>query len=134
MEPRSRIEAYFEACGTGSADEIASHFSADAVIYDTNVRPFRGADAIAGMWTQVRERWQGARWHVDSCVAAGDTAAIEWSMTGADPATGRAFTFRGSEHYAFRDTLIAEIRQYWTFDAEKLDTGLMGYAYPTDGA
>lgn len=132
MTPRDRIAAYFEACGTGTAADIAEHFSADAVIYDTNIAPARTANAIAEMWLTVRERWGGARWRVDSCVSDGQTAAIEWSMTGTDSRTGRAFTFRGSEHYEFDDSLIAEIRQYWTFDRAELDTGLVGYDYGTD--
>jgi hypothetical protein len=53
-------------------------------------------------------------------------------MRGRDPRQGgRPFAFRGSEHYRFRDSLIAEIRQYWTFDPERLDTGLRGYPYPS---
>ena len=52
-------------------------------------------------------------------------------MTGTEPASGRAFAFRGSEHYRFEgdDHRIAEIRQYWTFDPDRLDTGLIDYPY-----
>ena len=137
MEPSKRIEHYFKACGEGTADEIGSHFTVGAAIYDTNVRPIIGREAIGEMWVKVRERWQGARWHVDSFVGDADGAAIEWSMTGTDPASGRPFVFRGSEHYMFEDSssercLIAEIRQYWTFDPDRLDTGLLGFAYPAE--
>ncbi len=126
-----RITAYFDACGTGSADDIASHFTANAVIYDTNVRPMVSASGIGAGWVRVRDRWKGASWTVDSIVSEGDAAAIEWSMTGTDPASGRAFVFRGSEHYRFDPAtmLIEEIRQYWTFDKERLDTGLIEYPY-----
>ena len=151
MEPRDRIVAYFTACGEGSAADIASHFTPDAVIYDTNLRPARGAEAIGAMWVKVRQRWGGATWHVDSFIGATESAghpdpgpvgsqqvaAIEWSMYGTAPATGEAaprpFVFRGSEHYRFApdadDLLIAEIRQYWTFDPTTLDTGLVDYPY-----
>lgn len=124
-----RITAYFDACGAAPADEIARHFTADAVIYDTNIRPMVGAGDIGATWVTVRERWGGARWTVDSIVSDGDAAAIEWSMTGTDPASGRSFTFRGSEHYRFAgaDNLIDEIRQYWTFDPDRLDTALREY-------
>jgi ketosteroid isomerase-like protein len=132
VRPRERIEAYFEACSAGSPAEVAAHFTADAVIYDTNVPPARGSDTIAATWDMVRQKWGGARWTVDSVVESPDgaTAAIEWSMTGTDPRSGRTFTFHGSEHYRFVDTLIAEIRQYWAFDRDRLDTGLIGYPYP----
>jgi hypothetical protein len=134
VEPRDRIVAYFSACSEGTAVEIAAHFCADAVIWDTNIAPFRGAAEIGRQWVRVRERWQGARWGMDSCVAAGDLAAIEWWMTGTDPGTGQRFTFRGSEHYRFVDSLIAEIRQYWTFDPSRLDTGLREYDYGPGGS
>ncbi len=130
-----RIRAYFDACSRGDAGEIAAHFTADAVIYDTNISPVGGRVAIGEMWSKVRARWQGAVWTVDSVVAEGDAAAIEWTMTGTDPATSRPFVFRGSEHYRFSPAdaveagLIEEIRQYWTFDATRLDTGLVGFDY-----
>ena len=44
-------------------------------------------------------------------------------------ADGEPFVFRGSEHYRFRDTLIDEIRQYWTFDAERPGSTLVGFDY-----
>ena len=118
MTPGARIVAYFESCNGGDPAEVAAHFTAEAVIYDTNVRPARGREQIGAMWATVSRRWGGARWSVDSVVesADGSAAAIEWSMRGTDPESGRTFVFRGSEHYRFVDTLIDEIRQYWTFD------------------
>lgn len=130
MEHGERIARYFEACSVGGAADIAAHFTPDAVIYDTNLDPFRGAPAIGAAWVKIRTDWLGARWAVDSVVAEGDNAAIEWSMTGTDPRTGDAFVFRGSEHYRLVDGLIDEIRQYWTFDRSRLTTGLRGYPYP----
>lgn len=126
-----RITSYFEACGTGTAPDIARHFTDDAVIYDTNIRPMVSAEGIGADWVRVRDRWRGARWTVDSIVSEGDVAAIEWSMTGTDPATGCDFVFRGSEHYRFEPgtNLIEQIRQYWTFDPQRLDTGLIDYPY-----
>lgn len=138
MEPAARIDAYFLACSEGSADDIAGHFTPDAVIYDTNLRPARGADDIGRMWIRVRNRWGGARWTVDTVICDNDAsssapvAAIEWSMTGRDPDRNQAFTFRGSEHYRFEESLISEIRQYWTFDPDRLDTHLIGYDYHHD--
>lgn len=127
MDALDRITAYFTACGEGTARDVASHFTPDAVIYDTNIRPMVGAEAIGGGWVAVRERWGGARWGVDSFVGDWNGAAIEWWMTGTDSFDGDSFTFRGSEHYAFQGELISEIRQYWTFDRERLDTALCGF-------
>ena len=134
FDPVARIEAYFQACSGGTAEAIAAHFTDDAVIWDTNLAPCRGADAIGAMWVKVRRRWGGAVWTVDTAVTDGTTAAIEWTMTGIEPREQRPFTFHGSEHYAFRDSLIAEIRQYWTFDPDRLDTGLVDWPYdPPEG-
>jgi SnoaL-like domain len=132
LDPAARIEAYFGACNLGSAAEIGAHFTSDAIVWDTNLEPCRGNEAIGAMWVTVRERWGGARWSVDRVVAQDEMAAIEWTMVGRSARHGgRSFAFRGSEHYAFqgafRGVLIAEIRQYWTFDPERLDTGLVGY-------
>ena len=129
LEPLERITTYFKACSTAPAADIASHFTDDAVIYDTNLRPAIGAQAIGSMWAKVRDRWQGAVWTVDSFVGDSKGAAIEWSMAGTNPDDGQSFTFRGSEHYRFDATLIAEIRQYWSFDPNRLDTGLVDYPY-----
>lgn len=128
MDIEGRIRAYFAACSSGGAEDIAAHFMPGAVIYDTNHEPIRGSGSIGGFWVRVRERWGGAVWALDTCVCDRGTAAIEWTMTGQRP---RPFTVRGSEHYRFdtADNLIAEIRQYWTFDPDRLDTGLVGYSY-----
>ena len=130
MEPRARIEAYFQACSEGSAAEVASHFTDDAVVYDMNHQPVRGAETIGSFWTKIRSKWDAARWLVHTCVADGNEAAIEWSMVG--KSGERDFCVRGSEHYAFVDTKIAEIRQYWHFDPKVLDSELQGYPYQTD--
>lgn len=129
MSHLERITTYFTACGDGTAADIASHFTHGAVVFDTNIRPMRGAIGIGESWVAVRDRWLGAKWGVDSIVESGDVAAIEWWMTGTNPADGERFTFRGSEHYRFVDGLIDEIRQYWTFDSAVLDTGLRGFDY-----
>lgn len=129
MNRADQIRAYFQACNDGTAAEIAAHFSPDAIIWDTNHPPVRGAAGIGTFWDKIRAQWTGAVWAVDTVVvdAEHDTAAIEWHMTGVG-ADG-PFTFRGSEHYAFDGELIAEIRQYWTFSRDRLDTGLVEYPY-----
>lgn len=123
-----RITRYFDHCGTGTPEQIAAHFTPDAVIWDTNHAPVRTAAGIGAFWDRIRRQWEGATWTVDRVVSDGETAAIEWTMSGVGPAG--PFRFRGSEHYDFDGDLIAEIRQYWTFDRDRLDTGLVDYPYP----
>jgi len=121
------VRSYFAACGEGSAETIAAHFTEDATIFDTNHAPIVGRKQISAFWVRIRERWDGARWIVDSAVEHGDTAAIEWSMHGVSD--GAPFVFRGSEYYRFRDGLIDEIRQYWTYNPERPGSALIGFDY-----
>ncbi len=126
-DPRDLIRSYFAACTAGDAQAVATHFTSDAAIYDTNHAPVRGRDAIGAFWTRIHEQWRGARWTVDAAIVESDAAAIEWSMRGTHE--GAAFVVRGSEHYRFADGLIAEIRQYWTFDPTAPGSELVGYPY-----
>jgi len=121
------VRSYFAACGSGSAGEIAAHFTEAATIFDTNHAPIVGREQIGAFWVRTRERWSGARWIVDSAVEQDDAAAIEWSMHGV--ADGEPFVFRGSEHYRFRDGLIDELRQYWTYDPTQPGSALLGFDY-----
>ncbi len=127
MTNRERIEAYFLACSDGSAADIAENFTANAIVFDTNHKPVKGAQTIGEFWTKTRKRWQNARWYVDTCVSEADSAAIEWTMAGS--VDGHQFVVRGSEHYRFEHGKIAEIRQYWTFDREHLNTALVDFPY-----
>ena len=121
------IERYFAACSGGSAEAVARCFTSDATIYDTNHPPVRGSDAIGAFWAGVHRRWGGASWSVDRAVVEGDEAAIEWSMRGTRD--GEPFIVRGSEHYRFAGELIAEIRQYWSFDRDNPGSELVDYPY-----
>ena len=122
-----RIRSYFAACSSGSSSEVARHFTEDAVIYDTNHPPIMSAEAIGEFWAQICDKWEGARWIVERVVSSGETAAIEWRMDGIN--NGQDFQIRGSEHYQFEGSHIAEIRQYWTFDSGDPGGGLIDYPY-----
>lgn len=127
---RDIVEKYFQACTQGDADAIAASFCRDAVVYDTNHRPIVGAAAIGRFYVKVREQWAGASWHVDTYVGEGTAAAAEWTML--VPGAGNPCAVRGSEHYEFRDGRIQQIRQYWTYDADRVATGLRDYPYAED--
>ena len=121
------ITRYFLAGGYGTAADIASHFEKNAVIYDTNHPPIRGAGSIGEFWLNVRERYGEATWHVDSIIESEDSAAIEWTMKGT--LDNKQLVYRGSEHYRVRNGLIIEIRQYWNWKRNELTSGLMDYLY-----
>ena len=122
-----QIRSYFEACTSGSDEDVAKHFTDDAVIYDTNHSPIVSAGSIGKFWNQIRTKWTGARWVVERVVESGESAAIEWMMEGEH--LGERFSVRGSEHYSFQGNLIEEIRQYWIFDPQSPGGGLIGYPY-----
>lgn len=125
-----RVHDYFERCSTADAQGIAAAFVDDAVVFDTNVRPVRGAARIGDWWVRIREQWGGARWYVDTTVEQGDHVAVEWTMVGV--ADGRDFTVRGSDHYDFDGDRIAQIRQYWTFDRDAPGSELRDFPYDED--
>jgi uncharacterized protein (TIGR02246 family) len=130
MTHQQLVRSYFAACTSGDADAVARHFTEDAVVYDLNHEPVRGATTIAEFFRRIRERWQGAVWEVNTYLEDADAAAIEWTMRGVGPAG--PFVVRGSEHYEFADGAIRQIRQYWAFDRDDPSTGLRSYPYDED--
>lgn len=127
MEPQDLVESYFASCSAGDAAAIARHFCSDAVVYDLNHDPVRGAERIGDFFVRVRQRWGGAVWEVNTFLGHDAAAAIEWTMRGRDG--GDAFVVRGSEHYEFREGRISEIRQYWIFDRTHREVGLRDFPY-----
>jgi ketosteroid isomerase-like protein len=124
------VRAYFAACSRGDREAVAASFRPDAVVYDTNHRPVRGAAAIADFFAKVRDRWQGATWHVDTFVGDASAAAAEWTMLVTHG--GATVAVRGSEHYEFADGRIRQIRQYWTHHPDDPAAGLRDYPYAED--
>jgi len=122
-----QIRSYFKACSSGSGEAVATHFTDDAVIYDTNHSPIVSSTAIGEFWSRIHDKWVGSEWIVEQVIETIDAAAIEWVMKG--EAEEQPFKIRGSEHYEFKGHLIAEIRQYWTFDPESPGGGLIEYPY-----
>ena len=130
MSHRDLVDSYFSSCSGGTADDIAGHFCHDAVVYDLNHDPIRGAAEIGDFYVRVRAQWGGATWLVDTYLGDEQHAAGEWSMHGI--ADGEPFVVRGSEHYEFRAGKIGQIRQYWKFDRKRPGVALRGYPYAED--
>jgi hypothetical protein len=127
---RDLVERYFQACTHEPAEQIAAFFCAHASVYDNNHKPVQGAQTIGTFYVKMRERWQGASWHIDTFIEADDAAASEWTMRAYQ--NGAKQLVRGSEHYEFEHGLIRQIRQYWRFDRKALATGLVDYPYTKD--
>lgn len=122
--PRDVARRYMELCNTGDAEAIAACFDADAVIYDLNHSPVRGADQIGKFWVKIRERWQGATWSIILDLAEGDHVAVEWEMVGRRD--GQDVLFRGTDIISVHHGRITEVHQYWSFLPET-GTTLVGF-------
>lgn len=130
MTNRKYIEDYFEACSNGDPTELRGFLAEDVAVYDTLAKPVIGRDNLLEDNKNLREMWSGARWYVDNYVGNGDIAAVEWTMTGSKD--GVAHTLRGMDYYQFRDGLIKEVHQYWSFNRKSPESGLRGYDYTAD--
>ena len=131
-ELMDRVRAYYDALNTGEPDQVASHFTEDAVHYYTRLGPDQGARAIA-----ERNRMQvadlGGRWSVENGIEQGDQACIEWTMTWRDPETGERRLDRGAEWFLFRDGKIAEVRAYFHGGRRNRSGDLIGFDHAGRG-
>lgn len=129
MSAHQLVLDYFAACSRGDVDGVTASFCEDAVVYDTNHAPVRGAEAIGRFFARVYADKQGATWHVDTFLGDEEHAASEWTMV--DRSGDVPVAVRGSEHYAFRGGRISEVRQYWRYDPAR-PGGLRDFPYDTD--
>ena len=106
------IRSYYAALNTGDPDEVARHFTDDAVHYYTRRDPHIGARAIAEN-AALGVRHLHAVWTCEQLVESDDEVAIEWTMAFDHPRTGERLLDRGAEFLALRDGLICEIRAYY---------------------
>ena len=115
------IRSYFQACNSGDAAAVASHFTGDAVHYfppGMYEGPFEGPATIGRKWAEAVATL-GSVWTVDSFVGdpAAGVAVIEWTHF----KTSSGTVLRGDEWYRFDpgSGLISEIRAYYASPQEK---------------
>jgi ketosteroid isomerase-like protein len=107
------VRSYYASLNTGDVDEVARHFTDDAVHYYTRREPHVGAKAIAEN-AVAGVRYLNARWTLEHAVEGEDEVAIEWSMAFDHPRDpSRRLLDRGAEFLAFRDERICEVRAYY---------------------
>jgi ketosteroid isomerase-like protein len=127
------VRSYYEALGSGDAERIAAHFTEDAVHYYTRRDPHVGARAIAENAVLGTDAIQG-RWVLENGVADSEQAAIEWTMTWADPRSGEPRLDRGAEFFSFREGRISEVRAYYHGGVPKNPSGdLVGFDHAGRG-
>jgi ketosteroid isomerase-like protein len=123
-EAESIARRYMDLCNTGDAASIGGCFTADAVIYDLNVPPVKGAEAIGQFWVRVRDRWEGGTWSIIALVSDGRTVAVEWDLRGRRH--GEPILFRGADMITVEAGRISEVHQYWSYQPET-GSDLVGY-------
>lgn len=128
-ELRDVVERYLLACGSGQAGPVRETLARDACLYDLNMGPIRGADAIAEYWADFARGWERVTWRLDSFVATGDVAGAEWTMDGRRAQGTEPVLVSGAEFYAFDTARIAQIRQYWRPARSGQDSRLQGFSY-----
>lgn len=134
------LRRYYDGCSAGDVDVMQSTFHPEVVHYflapNVGSAPVAGAEHLARYWRKVTARIH-ATWIVDTIVAEGDDAVIEWTMfwtppdeDGAARTTGQVAT-RGAEWFRFEGGLIREIRSYYQQRPET--TELDGFPYGDRG-
>ena len=133
-EKLALIRRYYDACSAGDVEALMATLSDDVTHYflapNPGSRPVSGAEHLARYWRKVQALIDG-RWIVDSIVAEGDEAVIEWTLYWAPSDAPKRIATRGAEWYRFRGDRIAEIRAYY----QQLDrsTELEGFDYDGRG-
>lgn len=120
------IRSYYTALNTGDAAAVAGHFTPDATHYYTRLGPHEGAETI-GQMTNLAVESIEAQWFVENAIEEGEQAVIEWTMTWRDPKSGERRLDRGTEWFAFRDGLIAEVRAYHHGGPKNPSGDLLGF-------
>jgi ketosteroid isomerase-like protein len=123
------VRSYYDSLNTGDADEVARHFTEDAVHYYTRREPHAGAQAIAEN-AALGVQHLNAHWNLEHAVEGEDEVAIEWTMAFDHPSDGRRLLDRGAEFLAFRGDLICEVRAYYNErggDLEAFDHAARGH-------
>jgi len=108
------IARYYAGCTAGDIALMMSTLDPEVTHYflDPQTQSVSGAEHLARYWRKVQALLD-ARWEIDSIVAQGQDAAIEWTIFWTEPSSGKRLTTRGAEFYRFRGELIYEIRAYY---------------------
>ncbi len=128
------LRRYYDGCSAGDVDAMESTFHPDVVHYflapNVGSTPVGGAAHLARYWRKVTARID-ATWVVDSIVADGDEAVIEWTMFWTPIDGDAVVATRGAEWFRFEAGGIREIRSYYQQRAET--TELDGFPYAERG-
>lgn len=131
---RELVTTYYNGCSAGDVELMMSALHPDVVHWF--LAPNKGSTAVASAehlaryWRKVA-RALHARWVVDTIVASGDEAVIEWTMFWRSAPGAERVATRGAEWFTRHEGRIHEIRSYYQMRAES--TELDGFPYQDRG-
>ena len=115
-ENEQLIERFYAAFGARDGATMAACYTPDAVFSDPVFGELRGADP-GRMWIMLTGRAQDLAITLESHSASGDTGEAHWLADYTFAATGRQVHNDVRARFVFRDGLIAEHRDAFSFYA-----------------
>jgi ketosteroid isomerase-like protein len=110
------IERFYEAFGARDGAAMAACYTPDAVFSDPVFGELRGSDP-GRMWIMLTGRAQDLAITLESHSASGETGAAHWLADYTFGATGRRVHNDVRARFVFRDGLIAEHHDAFSFHA-----------------
>jgi ketosteroid isomerase-like protein len=110
------IERFYEAFGARDGAAMAACYTPDVVFSDPVFGELRGADP-GRMWIMLTGRAQDLAITLESHSASGETGAAHWLADYTFGATGRRVHNDVRARFVFRDGLIAEHHDAFSFHA-----------------
>ena len=116
------LRSYLDSLLTGDLGRIRTHFAADATWTLHGTLPIAGthtgADAIMEFLVAAGSLYRPGsdEFRFGDIVAAGDTAVLEWNVTGIGTATGERYDNDYCGVFVIRGGRIVEVREYLDSD------------------
>lgn len=110
----SILQAYGDAWSSGDAAEVGALYTENAVRDDVPTGTVsEGRAAIEKLADALFASDDNVRLEVTDGFVGENWVVVEWTFSGAHPATGREVTFRGASVLELTDGLISEERDYY---------------------
>ncbi|MFA4929129.1 MAG: nuclear transport factor 2 family protein [Patulibacter sp.] len=114
IDEAATIEGLYAALGRQDGDAMAAAYTADAVFEDPAFGELRGPQ-IGAMWRMLCSSGAGVEVEVRDIVIDGDRGSADWKATYVFGGTGRKVVNRIHAEYRFRDGLIVDHRDSFSF-------------------
>jgi len=127
------VRKYFDGCNSGDVEVLMSTLTEDVRHYflSPSFPPIFNSTHLANYWRKYKQVLDPI-WAIDRLIASGDEVVNEWSCLWTPPDSTRRVMTRGTEWYVMRDGRIAEVRAYFSSDAES-NSELASFPYEERG-